>query len=428
MPSYLDIVTNTVGAAGGSLVNTAAAAKNLVVRGAVGAKNLVVDGAAGAKDGVVWAASAAKAGIARKTEDIKAGTLDYLAQKQSDTLKAGQALMTPEERQHGYDMARKSMLGELSSLPPSATQKCITSAKAQRRKERMELVNKALESCPDCLEEAQRLRGNMDEVKNMRCAKHVYLANDKNAPADLRDNPPPGFIKATPEQLKSMRLTQKMLTPKGSQFRAAVYMKDPAVWGPNPDPASVIAFRGSTPEKEDWDNNFAQGVDREAPYYKRAVEIGNKLAESGVRIRIVGHSLGGGLASAAQGGSGLDASTYNAAGLHPNTVARYSQDREHVQAEAERIAAYRIEGEILTKTQESLWGSNGLSAVSHGAVGIKHDLVPAHDKQYFVDNDKIKENKNDTYDGYLHGMDQVIAATEAVKAADEEVLTGCLAK
>lgn len=427
MPSYLDIATNTVCAAGGSVVNAAAAAKNLAVRGAVGAKNLIVDGAVGAKDGVVWAASSAKAGIAKKVEGVKAGTLDYLAQKQSDTLKAGQAMMTPEERQHGYDVARKSMLGELSSLPPSATQKCITSAKAQRRKERMELVNKALQSCPDCAVEAQRLRGNMDEVENMRCAKHVYLANDKNAPAELRDNPPPGFTVATAEQLKDMQLTQEMLTPVGSQFRAAVYIKDPAVWGANPDPASIIAFRGSTPEKEDWDNNFAQGVDREAPYYERAVRIGNKLAESGARIRIVGHSLGGGLASAAQGGSGLDASTYNAAGLHPNTVARYSKDRDHMQAEARKIVAIRIKGEILTKTQESLWGSKGLSKVSHSAVGKKQDLEPAHDKKYFDEYDKIKGNKDDSYDGYLHGMDQVIAATEKSKEDDENSLKECLA-
>jgi hypothetical protein len=292
----------------------------------------------------------------------------------------------------------------------------------------MELVNTALESCPDCLVEAQRLRGNMDEVENMRCAKHVYIANDGNAPAELRDNPPPGFIKATEAQLKSMQLSQKMLEPRGSQFRAAVYMKDPAVWGLKPDPASVIAFRGSTPDKEDWDNNFAQGVDREALYYRRAVEIGNKLAASGSLVRIVGHSLGGGLASAAQGGSGLNASTYNAAGLHPNTVARYSQDREHTQAEAEKIAAFRIEGEVLTKTQESVWGSKGISVFSHGAVGIKHDLEPAHDKKYFEENDKVKANMDDTYDGYLHGMDQVIAATEKEKQADENSLKECLPK
>jgi hypothetical protein len=205
-------------------------------------------------------------------------------------------------------------------------------------------------------------------------------------------------------------------------------MKDPAVWGPNPDPAAVIAFRGSTPEKEDWDNNFAQGVDRESSYYESAVQIGNKLAESRANIRIVGHSLGGGLASAAQGGSGLNASTYNAAGLHPNTVARYSKDREHTQAEAAKIAAFRIEGEILTKTQESLWGSKGVSAVSHSAVGVKHDLAPAHDKKYFEENDKVKANKDDTYDGYLHGMDQVIAATEKKKQSDENSLKECLSK
>src|SRR5690242_10938473 len=49
--------------------------------------------------------------------------------------------------------------------------------------------------------------------------------------------------------------------------------------------------------------------------------------------------------SAAQGGSGLSASTYNAAGLHPNTVQRYSQDPLHRSAEPEKITAIRLDGE-----------------------------------------------------------------------------------
>jgi hypothetical protein len=68
-------------------------------------------------------------------------------------------------------------------------------------------------------------------------------------------------------------------------------------------------------------------------YYHNAVQIGNTLAMNNCSAHIVGHSLGGGLASAAQGGSGLTASTYNAAGLHPETVARYSEDAQHMAAE-----------------------------------------------------------------------------------------------
>ncbi len=260
----------------------------------------------------------------------------------------------------------------------------------------------------------------------MRCAKHVYLANDPNAPPELRDNPPPGFMKPTPEQLKTMGLDEEMLSPRISNFRAAIYIKDPAVWGPNPKPSSVLALRGSTPADEDWQNNFNQDANKEAGYYRNAVRIGNSLAIRNADVHIVGHSLGGGLATAAQGGSGLTASTYNAAGLHPATVARYSQDATHMAAEAKKITAIRVKGEVLTKTQENFWGSNGLSLLANDAVGIKRDITPSHDEAYW---EKLKAEKTagptETYDTYLHGMDEVIDSTEKIKASDEMALKNC---
>ncbi len=392
-----------------------------------------------------------KNAAAKKIEAAKQAGMDWAAKKQSDEFKADQASMTNEEKQHSYDTARESMLGEFAGTYNSLAPKCIAVAKAVRRQERLELVNKGLVSCPGRAEEAARLRRDMDEVENMRCAKQVYLANDINAPSDLRDNPPIGFTKATDAQLEEMGLEQDMLTPEGTEFKAAVYMKDPAVWGDNPKPPAVLAFRGSTPAKEDWDNNFAQGVNREAPYFKRAVEIGNALADNNADVQIVGHSLGGGLASAAQGGSGLIASTYNSSGLHPETVARYSTDRAHMQAEAQKITAYRIKGEVLTKTQES-----GLtSKVMYPAVGMKKDLEPAHSWDYFERFDRTYRQKQVPYDGinveaesevkkiadqkspkiekeqyekYLHGMEQVIFATEKQKTADEQALKNCLGR
>jgi hypothetical protein len=269
----------------------------------------------------------------------------------------------------------------------------------------------------------------MDEVENMRCAKHVYLANDPNAPEDLRSNPPPGFTSATPKQLKAMGLDEEMLNPDGSNFKAAVYVKDPAVWGANPKPEAVVAFRGSTPAEEDWQNNFAQDANKESKYYHNAVQIGNTLAMNNCSAHIVGHSLGGGLASAAQGGSGLTASTYNAAGLHPETVARYSEDAQHMAAEPDKITAIRVKGEVLTKTQESLIGSGGLSLLANDAVGIKHDLPPSHDEAYLGNLKKDKKvNDKDSYDTYLHGMDEVIDSTEKQKKADEVTLKACIGK
>lgn len=359
------------------------------------------------------------------SDPIKGAVAPWLAEKQSRKLQEGTARKTDAMRQQDYDVARQSMLGEFSSEPYSNCQACMANAKAARRKERLDLTKRALATCPEHEAEASRLRQDMDEVENMRCAKHVYLANDPNAPAELRDNPPPGFRKATEDDLAKMGLDDEMLAPPGSNFRAAVYMKDPAVWGENPKPAAVVAFRGSTPAKNDWDNNFAQDANREAPYYSNAVQIGNKLAKNNADAHIVGHSLGGGLASAAQGGSGLTASTYNSAGLHPNTVARYSQDTQHMAAEANKITAIRVEGEVLTKTQES--GLTGMLA--NQAVGTKRDLAPSHDEAYLEGLKKAgKADAQDDYATYLHGMDEVIDSTEKQKREDEAGLKDCIAR
>ena len=72
-----------------------------------------------------------------------------------------------------------------------------------------------------------------------------------------------------------------MLTPDDTAFRAAVYKKDPLVWGENAKPAYEVVFRGSTLAKEDWVNNFAQNANQESSYYQRAVDIGNKINQAG---------------------------------------------------------------------------------------------------------------------------------------------------
>jgi hypothetical protein len=350
---------------------------------------------------------------------VKTGLSGILARAKSGELQEAAAKKTPAMRQYEYAVARRSILGEFSSEPIKTSVECQANAKAARRKERLDLVSRALVACPRHAPQAARLRQDMDEVENMRCAKHVYLANDPDAPPDLRDNPPPGFVKPSPEQLEEMGLDEDLLNPVGSNFKAAVYFKDPAVWGEDSEPKAVLAFRGSTPEKEDWDNNFRQDANAKAPYYERAVLIGNSLAKHHASVQLVGHSLGGGLASAAQGGSGLTASTYNAAGLHSATVAQYSKDALHRAAEACKIRAIRLDGEVLTKTQET--GLTGL--IASKAVGEKRVIMPSHDNAYFQGlQGEEKVEKGDSYDTYLHGMDEVIDSTEKEKREDESIL------
>lgn len=373
-----------------------------------------------------------------------------IKKSQSLTWRAEIARANPEEAGREYAAARKSLFGNLGTNI-DICQPCLVAEKAASRKARKDLTGKALASgCSACKEKAQRLRSDMDEVENMRCARQVYLTEDTYAPADLK-RPPVGFRDPTPQELAEMGLTKDMLQPQGTNFRAQVYMKDPAIWSPPnpPDPKSVVAFRGSTPALEDWENNMMQGNDSDpgyltAPgadtvnraYYDRAVEIGKKVGKNSSSVQFVGHSLGGGLASAAQGGSGgasgNPASTYNSAGLHSKTVAKYSE--KGAAAAADRINAIRVKGEVLTQTQEKSWMALKLP----DAMGKKRDLDPTLTKaQYLEGQGRFdrraaeqmgnKFDEDEEYSTSLHGMDQVIAAMEAQKQADQAALQDCAA-
>jgi hypothetical protein len=63
-----------------------------------------------------------------------------------------------------------------------------------------------------------------------------------------------------------------------------------------------------------------------------------------------GHSLGGGLASAASVVSGFRADTFNAAGLLRSTLQRTSHDNA-----SELIDAYYLDWDILSTVQDSIW-------------------------------------------------------------------------
>lgn len=357
-------------------------------------------------------------------DGINALLAPLLSWKQARTVQQQAARIAGNEKQTqaSYDRSRRAMFGELSSRPPEVIQACAAGDKAARRQAREDLVNRAVVSCPEHATEAARLRHGMDEVENMRCARHVYQDDGDNRLGDA----PPGFRRATDEDLENLGLTREDL--RVGQFKSEVYMKEAEVWGENPHPAAVLAFRGSTPAKEDWDNNFAQNANSESTYYRQAVSLGRKL--HGSSVQLAGHSLGGGLASAAQGASGLPCSTYNSAGLHPSTVARYLNEKSGGQdvvplGDMDEINAIRIKGEVLTATQEQ----GLLSGMAQKAVGTKRDLEPPLSADDFAarQNEGLID-KGDGYADYLHGMDGVIESMEQQKKADEAALQGCLAK
>lgn len=99
--------------------------------------------------------------------------------------------------------------------------------------------------------------------------------------------------------------------------------------------------------------NLKQGLGLSAAHYDRAIYAGVQLAAAtGGNIAFTGHSLGGGLAAAQALATGAEAVTFNAAGLHPDTIERSGLDTS---AADDLVTAVRVEGDILTELQENPW-------------------------------------------------------------------------
>jgi hypothetical protein len=109
----------------------------------------------------------------------------------------------------------------------------------------------------------------------------------------------------------------------------------------------TLAFRGSELKAADWKNNVLQGFGAFSEQYAFAASIGECLSRSNAKINIVGHSLGGGLATVAGLKTGFPTYTYNQADISQGTIDRYKLDV----SKSDNITAYYTEGEILTTLQ-----------------------------------------------------------------------------
>jgi hypothetical protein len=177
-------------------------------------------------------------------------------------------------------------------------------------------------------------------------------------------NPPAGYRVATEGDLDKLGLKAQDLTSTQSPFRAHVYVK-----GAGADAQYVVAFRGSA-SSGDWKSNVRQGLGLSSDHYRRALYIGSKLAlASNAHVTFTGHSLGGGLASAAAIASGRPATTFNAAGLSDATIkqARTIHDTAGVKT-SDDVRAYYVRGEILSTLQDG--GDRLLGGALGGILGV----------------------------------------------------------
>ena len=197
----------------------------------------------------------------------------------------------------------------------------------------------------------------LDVLEKAKLAEHTYSADDAVAapvpePFSLLDpRTPEGKAK-----LAALGIAPDDLSPSNSTMRAEIF-QDPR------NNAYVVAFRG-TATKQDWLADARQGVGMATDHYDQAKNLAKKVSLATSDVSFAGHSLGGGLASAASVVTGKAASTFNSAGLHHATVEEYQDN-------AAKVAAYYVPGDPLSAVQDNR------QAIFGAATGLVAGLNPA---------------------------------------------------
>ena len=149
--------------------------------------------------------------------------------------------------------------------------------------------------------------------------------------------------------LEALGIDPDSLTGPGG-FQANIYRDDEGRY--------VLAFAGTDPSSiSDWGANAQQGVGALSSQHLQAIGLAQHLAGAvgSDNMVLTGHSLGGGLASTASVATDVPAVTFNAAGVHPNTVlAAATLGHESPTLDPGQVRNYHVRGEILTTLQNPL--------------------------------------------------------------------------
>jgi uncharacterized Zn-binding protein involved in type VI secretion len=124
------------------------------------------------------------------------------------------------------------------------------------------------------------------------------------------------------------------------------------------DGSIVVVFRGT----DIWDQTRiaeaivdfvagnSQGLGTLSPQYFQAIVVAQLMqAKYGDKLTFAGDSLGGGLATVAALATGAPADTFNAAGIHRNTLLAYGLNP----FATGNIDAYQVDGDLLSTLQQS---------------------------------------------------------------------------
>jgi RHS repeat-associated protein len=159
---------------------------------------------------------------------------------------------------------------------------------------------------------------------------------------------PEGFDQVDAAGLKALGLDKAVFSDAASGFSASLYRNSATG-------AYVAAFRGTEADLGDVAADLQQAYGLGSAQFDLATRLGAQLGTAlDGNVSFTGHSLGGGLASAAALVANLPAVTFNSAGLHENTLSRAGIDATAALAGADRlITSYSVRGEILNSFQDN---------------------------------------------------------------------------
>ncbi len=280
-----------------------------------------------------------------------------------------------------------------------------TETRARAIQEQSRLVEQLRESGNDS--EADRLQETYHASEMAGLAADVY----QSAKGDGK--PPVGWIRASadPEALRAAGINmtdeevRNHLSPTQSGFRAEIYIPDKGVWGEGAKP--VVVFKGSTGEiidpsvpsgrresgGEDFLNNGQQGIGMRSDYYDRAMTLAVRLQDRvGNNFEIAGHSLGGGMASAASAVTGARATTFNAAGLHPDTPARFAKENGLPTFNPQQtVHTYQAAGEVLNDVQNGMQKLSDEQRRGYGVLANEMGMLLKEPAMQKLVGDKLRE-------------------------------------
>lgn len=157
------------------------------------------------------------------------------------------------------------------------------------------------------------------------------LSPEQQAMLKNKDEKLDGYEKLDAKEMKKLGVNSTELNDTKTGFKADIY-KDK-----NGD--YVLVYRGTYsdpdhPENDlihDWskewtDDNMKQGLGMGSEQYEKSIDIAkrvNRNKPKDKQLTIAGHSLGGGLATAAGAATGSKTYAFCPAGVHPNTYKMY---------------------------------------------------------------------------------------------------------